>query len=206
MKLMTFVGAMMLTLAACDPTEAPDVPAAQALQLGNAITSSFAFDNVAVSLSPVSDIDPNGDCTFAEGTVNGQSTRFLVEDPVRMCPKGSQYRTCSLSTIASTVGMDVTRDVRLEAEVTWSATTQRAEQLNISVLSLVGGRPQLAMQPLNVSSGASGTLRHDLTTWRGGSAVVLTFRIMSPCDGTGTNQHGTSTFGVTGARLVQDVQ
>jgi hypothetical protein len=111
MKLMTFVGAtMFLVLTACDPTPPVDTASAIAY-LGNRITNDFAFDNVAVSLSPVTDIDPNGDCTFAEGTVNGQSTRFLVEDPVRMCPKGSTYRTCSLTTLASTGGMNATRVV-----------------------------------------------------------------------------------------------
>lgn len=205
MKLMTFVGATMLSLAACDPAIIQDSPAAQALQLHGAITSTFAFDNVAVSLSPVADIDPNGDCTFAEGTVDNHSTRFLVEDPTRMCPKGSSYRTCSLSTIASTMGMDVTQDVQLEIALTWQAASERAEMLSISALSLVGDRPQIAMQSMNVRSGTAGTVRQALTTWRGGTAVVLTFRIMVPCDGTGINQRGTSAFSVTSAKLVQNV-
>lgn len=206
MKLMTFVGAtMFLALAACDPIP-PDAPAAERAYLGSRITSDFAFDNVAVSLSPVTDIDPNGDCTFAEGTVNGASTRFLVEDPVRMCPKGSAYRTCSLTTLASTTGMDVSRDVRLEMDITWQPTTKRVEQLQVSALSIVGGRPQIAAQPLVVSAGTDGPLRTPLVTWRGGDAIALTFRVMSTCDGTGMNQSGTSTFGVTSARLVQDAQ
>jgi hypothetical protein len=204
MKLMTFVGAtMFLVLTACDPTPPVDTASAIAY-LGNRITNDFAFDNVAVSLSPVTDIDPNGDCTFAEGTVNGQSTRFLVEDPVRMCPKGSTYRTCSLTTLASTGGMNATRDVQLEMNITWRPTTKRPEQLNVSVLSIVGGRPRIAAQPLVISAGTDGLVRMPLVTWRGGDAIALTFRILTQCDGTGVNQNGTSTFGVTSARLVQD--
>lgn len=206
MKLMTFVGAtMFLALAACDPAPPDDTASARAY-LGSRITSDFAFDNVAVSLSPVTDIDPNGDCTFAEGTANGESTRFLVEDPVRMCPKGSTYRTCSLTTLASTGGMDVARDVRLEMNITWQPTTKRPEQLNVSMLSIVGGRPQIAAQPLVISAGTDGLVRTPLVTWRGGDAIALTFRILTPCDGTGVNQSGTSTFGVTSARLVQEGQ
>lgn len=206
MKLMTFVGAtMFLALAACDPMPPDDTASARAY-LGNGITSDFAFDNVAVSLSPVTDIDPNGDCTFAEGTANGKSTRFLVEDPVRMCPKGSTYKTCSLTTLASTSGMDVTRDVRLEMNITWQPTTKRPEQLNVSMLSIVGGRPQIAAQSLVISAGTDGLVRTPLVTWRGGDAIALTFRILTSCDGTGVNQSGTSTFGVTSARLVQEGQ
>lgn len=204
MKLMTFIGATMLTLAACDP--AVPIPDTHASTLSGRNTSNFAFDNVSVSLSPAADIDPNGDCTFAEGTVDGQSTRFLVEDPVRMCPKGSSYRTCSLTSIASFAGIDGNHDARLEATVTWVATTQRAEHLEISALALVNGRLQIAMQPWMVDSGTSGTLKRNLVSYGHVDALALTFRIMTPCDGTGTNQTGTSTFSVTSARIVQDLQ
>lgn len=207
MKLMTFVGAtMLLAVAACDPT-APDVsPASSRAYLGSQIINTFAFDNVAVSLSPVADIDPNGDCAFAEGTANGASTRYLVEDPARMCPKGSAYRTRSLTTLASTVGMNVVSDVTLELNVTWQPTTVRAEQLEISTLSIVHGRPQIAALPIVVPAGTDGPVKRTLVMWRGGETIALTFRVMTACDGTGVNQHGTSTFGVTSAKLVQDGQ
>jgi hypothetical protein len=87
-----------------------------------------------------------------------------------------------------------------------SPTTKRGEQLEISTLSIVHGRPQIAALPIVVPAGTNGPVKRTLVMWRGGETIALTFRVMTACDGTGVNQHGTSTFGVTSARLVQDGQ
>jgi len=199
-KLMSCL-ALSLALSACDPEIKSSAIDSVSQKLSQPVITRFGLDGLSLSLSPVSDLDPNSDCSFVDGVTSSGVARFLQQKPAELC-RSKRYRTCSMTSIVAAPPANLTGDVKFVTELGWKKAKTRDESLRIDLLAIRdAGVTPAATSMLVKSDGQVTKFEQRLSNWRGATAIAAVYRVVVPCDGTAESMTETSDMILTRAEL-----